>query len=96
VKYDYNKKKEVEEEHHRRMGLLSVTLINGVQLLPKQYEGYSQIYCILQVGKECLTSKPINSVNPEWNSQFLFTVTKPEKETLEILVVDVCCILSTM
>ena len=72
------------------MGLLSVTLVNGSKLLPVESDGQCELYCVLQVGRECLSSAPVRTVSPEWNQQFMFSVSKPDKDVLVILVYDVC------
>ena len=69
---------------------LVIRLINAVDLLGADFDGFSDPYCVLTIGNTSCKSKIIkHSLTPTWNEVFEFEIEKIDNETsLELHVID--------
>lgn len=95
MKRDYEEQYEyaVRTERNNEYGImkdstLTVTVIECKDLVPMDYGGTSDPYCILEVGNKVIeTSIKKKNLNPHWDESFSFPI-ETGKEILTITVMD--------
>lgn len=83
MKADYEKQLDhaIRNEHKNEHGImtdsvLKVRVIQACDLVPMDYGGTSDPYCILEVGDEIIeTTAKQKTLNPRWDESFSFPIT---------------------
>jgi hypothetical protein len=87
--YQFALQKEVKNEHGvMNDSLLTVRVIEAVDLVPQDLGGTSDPYCILECGDNFIeTSVKLKTLNPRWDESFSFPIISGN-EVLRITVLD--------
>lgn len=88
--------RELRQKTHRArsfrtsgIGKVTVTMVQGVDLMASDPNGQSDPYCVVSMGSQEHRTKVVpQTLNPKWNSQMTFTVKSLEQDVLCITVFD--------
>merc|ERR1712048_1114051 len=70
-------------------GQIIVTIMEGIDLHPSDVSGYSDPYCLVNIGNQEHKTKVIpKTLHPKWGTKMLFNIRDPETDRLCITIYD--------